>query len=59
MAITFWMLATTCWMVRGHTWCLLDALGYFLVVICWWFPVVSGCVLVVPGGVPLFAGYSW
>ena len=29
-----WMRATTCWMLHGKTWSLLDALGYFLVVIC-------------------------
>ena len=53
------MLATTCWMVHGNTWCLLDGLGYFLLVTCWYFLPVSGCVLVVPGGVWLVASYFW
>ena len=43
------------WMVHGNTWCLLDVLGYFLVVIRWYL-VVSGCLLVVSGGLLRFLG---
>ena len=48
MVVTSEMLTATCWMIHGNTWCLLDALGYFLVVICW-YSLVSWCSVAVSG----------
>ena len=56
-------------LLAGCSWqyvVLLNALGYFLVVIswwcldvCWWFLVVSSCLLVICSGVWRFVGNCW